>query len=504
MPSFADLKDKALKAKDIGATKLVNTRDRYTSTSSKNINWNADITKKPPPPPPSRSVVKERLPPPPQRRFSPSTASPSHSDASAPSSPVAPPPKPMPWSRHSDQATPSAPISPSAVARNSHHEESDSTAHRVDWANFSPEDKQVFFSWLDEYFSRHFNVSQRSSGPKDPVQRPETPAVSVVSQASAGPPQLPLWSRPKQPSITPPSQGDSFTTSYPPPTEHGSAALDLAYYFTPSAHWDSSWYTSSNPMPPFLQGNSQIVSTYSWQTLGTSKTIDFSSNANADPNDTRAVQRSARYLPRPQAMDRAALVEAHETYGETTAAFAESFEGTGQACGRGECWDLASEALKYFDQYDYVPKPVPSISRTQGHLIFEGKASGHGRAHQVGRWRGGDDRVRRGDMVEWRSVRISMRGGAWATLGNPDHTAVIVTDAVPSVPVADGQSVKPAELGTLEVVEQSVGKPPARASYDLDGLEEGEMWIYRPVGMVAYVGSLLEVKCPEGVNALTV
>lgn len=224
---------------------------------------------------------------------------------------------------------------------------------------------------------------------------------------------------------------------------------------------------------------------------------------NASPNDATAVSRRAKYLPRPAALDQVTLVEAHETYGETIAAFAESFEGTGQYCARGECWDLASEALKYFDQYDYIPKPVPSISRTHGHLIFRGKAS-RGGAEQAGRWRGGDTQVRRGDIVEWRTVRIAMPNGGYSTLGLPDHTAVIVSDAVPRRAVSDGDAVKPSELGSLEVIEQSLGSPPKRQTYDLGMFQEGEVWIYRPIGMETYVGAFLSAQCPDNVEATSV
>jgi hypothetical protein len=203
---------------------------------------------------------------------------------------------------------------------------------------------------------------------------------------------------------------NDFVLSFPAPTTHGSAALDLAHYFDTSTHWDSPWYASEQmPIPPQLEGITQMTFVSSWQSYGDTKTlyagimfadlsvcwftVQFSMSSNSDPNDSSRVQRSVRYLPRPSPMDKAALVEAHETYGETIAAFAESFDGTGGFCGRGECWDLAHEALKYFDEFDYVPKPIPSLSRTHGHLIFEGKAMGKGK--MVGRWRGGDDRVRR-------------------------------------------------------------------------------------------------------------
>lgn len=226
--------------------------------------------------------------------------------------------------------------------------------------------------------------------------------------------------------------------------------------------------------------------------------------ANADPNDTRAVIRLAKYLPPPQALDKDALVLAHETYGDTIASFAESFEGTGQYCARGECWDLASEALKYFDEFDYVPKPLPSTSCTHGHLIYSCKASGPSPSQHFGRWRGGDDRIRRGDIAQWKSAKIGMGMGGYATMGNPDHTAVIVSDSVPSAQVQDGADVKPSVIGTLEVVEQSVGSPPKRQKYDLSQLQLGELWIYRPVGMVAYLGTILEMECPPHVPAIAV
>jgi len=295
----------------------------------------------------------------------------------------------------------------------------------------------------------------------------------------------------------------------------------MAHYFHSATHWDSAWYNTDDPRPPFADTVQPAASCASWQWRGTTKTLSgcmlfpdltfcwykvvFDMNRNADPNDSRAVQRSARYLPRPSAWEKEALVDAHETYGETVAGFAESYEGTGQYCARGECWDLANEALKYFEQFDYIPRPLTSISRTHGHLIFEGKATGRGISNQVGRWRGGDDRVRRGDIVQWLSAKVSMgKFGGHTTLGDPDHTAVIVSDSVPSVEVADGEFVKPAHVGVLEVVEQGVGNPPKRVKYDLSLFEAGEVWIYRPVGIEAYLGTPLVAECPGNVNALSV
>jgi hypothetical protein len=212
-------------------------------------------------------------------------------------------------------------------------------------------------------------------------------------------------------------------------------------------------------------------------------TVEFLKN---NPRDSRSTKRIARYLPSPESLSQEELNEAHETYGDTIAQYAESFLESGQVCGRGECWDLAHEALKYFQDYDYVPKPIPSIGRTHGHLIFEARVSDGGRKME-GRWRGGDNRIRRGDIVEWRKVRIGLRGG-FATLGDPDHTAVIIAEVIPRCSPSDGEHMSPADIGTLTVIEQSLGKLPERADYDLKSLEEGEMWIYRPISMQAYLG----------------
>jgi hypothetical protein len=271
------------------------------------------------------------------------------------------------------------------------------------------------------------------------------------------------------------------------------------------------------PLPPPLVKSGHSLHMLSMMSRGSHKTInigaifsdlscfwgtvEFSTN---NPSDTNQVKRNAVYLPRPNALGRQELVEAHELYGDTIALFAESFLGTGQPCARGECWDLADQALKYFEQYDYIPKPLQSMTRTHGHLIYEGKASNQGK-EMVGRWRGGDDRIRRGDIAEWREVKIGMKGapGSYSRLGFPDHTAVIVNDSIPFPMVKDGGSLKPSDLGTIVVVEQSKGHPPSKKDYDLNYLQEGEMWIYRPIGMKAYLNvGELTVQPPEEVQTL--
>ncbi|KDQ54590.1 hypothetical protein JAAARDRAFT_399336 [Jaapia argillacea MUCL 33604] len=517
--TVADLKQKAAKAKDASVTKFHDTKDRYSSQPAAKTTWDPNY-KKPPPPPQGRSSRDSRT-------------SLDQTDASTSSTPSLPSRGPPPVVRTNTRPTAPPPRHAPPIA-NRRAVTGAEEGEKIDWANLSPEDKQVFFSWLDEFFARYFNIPappRSTSDTAKPVVQPKPthPQVSkpIVSQGrppATLPPPVATWSKPKLPSPSPsPQPSNDFVMSFPPPTTHGSAALDLAQYFHPSTHWDSAWYMTDPAIPPSLQGNTNLTYRATGQISGGTKTMNFGvffadlsvcwytvsfpTSGNADPNNTSVVRRSAKYLPTPKALDGPSLVEAHETYGETIAAFAESFAGTGEWCGRGECWDLADQALKYFDQYDYVSKPIPSLSRTHGHLIFEGKATGGGR--MVGRWRGGDDRVRRGDIVEWRKVSIGAVGGppgAKWTLGDPDHTAIIVRDSVPSRTPVDGEPLSPAEIGSLEVVDQSVSSAPDRREFDLKTLEQGEMWIYRPIGMQEYLGFSLDqlAVCPPGLQVLTI
>lgn len=310
--------------------------------------------------------------------------------------------------------------------------------------------------------------------------------------------------------------------SHPPVSLHGSAASDLAHFFHPSTVWDNPWYEGENLLPPILHGDTHHMFAASWEAFGADRAIyigvlfsdlsicwasvQYSTSSHASPNDLSLVKRKAQFIARPTSMDQAGLIKAHETYGEEVAAFAELYISRGTYCGRGECWDLANEALKAFEPLEVlIPKPVPSVSRTHGHLIFEGKAFGIG--NTKGRWRGGDDMVRRGDIVEWRRVKINFVGArptTWALLGDPDHTAIIVSDSKPTRRPMDGQAFNPADLVSLEVVEQSVGSPPACNVYDMRAFEEGEMWIYRPVGMDAYLGTLFAAKCPPTTRVISI
>ena len=298
--------------------------------------------------------------------------------------------------------------------------------------------------------------------------------------------------------------------SFPPPTANGSAAADLAVFMHPSTPWDTEWYASNSPIPPYLNGSPEIRFAGSFGSSGPSTKIArgvvlFSDLSICWYSVTYGrgtpATRWARFRPCPSPISSAAaLRHAAETHGAAVAAFAEQAAASGRPVARGECWDIAHEALLHASSL-FGPRdaPVLSTSRAHGHLLFCGKPGG------VGRWRGADDRFRAGDVVEWRSVRIGgAQPGSFSILGDPDHTAVLVADTVPRCAVADGMSVRPADVGVLTVVEQTAGRAPKRESYDLAKLLQGEVWVYRPIGMVEYLGSTLNVDIPPGLETFAV
>lgn len=127
-------------------------------------------------------------------------------------------------------------------------------------------------------------------------------------------------------------------------------------------------------------------------------------------------------------------------------AFVKSVMGT--TVGRGECWDLAQEALDTAGA-DW------SRPFTFGTLLDPVK-----------------DRIRPGDIIQFRSVKIveEMRGGGrrWEVLGAPDHTAIII--AVPGP-------------GEYTLAHQNTGgkRSVITSSVNLNRMTSGTYWIYRPL-----------------------
>ena len=207
------------------------------------------------------------------------------------------------------------------------------------------------------------------------------------------------------------------------------------------------------------------------------------------PNDCT---REAAWVPTPEPWIAEDLRIASQMYGDLVASFAERAMGQRRHVGRGECWDLANEALREIanTQQGVLPKVMPPIAHSHGHLIFTCVGG------QTGTWKGGDDTVRRGDIVQWLNVKIKVVGQPHVTmtLGVPDHTAIIVSDSHISSLTVDsntdekGQPLHPSAIGSLDVIEQSVRELPTRRVYDMRQFLSGEVWIYRPMPMELFLG----------------
>ncbi|KAL7337474.1 hypothetical protein BJY59DRAFT_466202 [Rhodotorula toruloides] len=121
------------------------------------------------------------------------------------------------------------------------------------------------------------------------------------------------------------------------------------------------------------------------------------------------------------------LFEASEVYGRRVADFARRAVERGQPVGRGECWDLAHDALESVGPKVWAQggePPFPSIGRSHGALLFHASSARlDERGRIVGEWYGGDGYVRQGDVIQWRSVRIRELGGkegSYCLLGDPE------------------------------------------------------------------------------------
>ncbi|RDB15095.1 hypothetical protein Hypma_005224 [Hypsizygus marmoreus] len=175
-PSFAELKARAAKAKDAGVSKIQSTKDRHTSVPLAKTNWDPYSKQPPPPPPPPRVSANTRpttsFPPPPPAPGRPALPPPPTRGPFLPSrSPATTPMPPPPLTATTPRLparTPSAgppPIIRSTRPDFSSRPLSTQPDQEIDWANLTTEDKEVFFSWLDEFFSKFFDItiSPRSS-----------------------------------------------------------------------------------------------------------------------------------------------------------------------------------------------------------------------------------------------------------------------------------------------------------------------------------------------------
>ena len=192
--SVADLKAKALSATTAGAEKLQDVRRRNTSVPMSKTNWDPYSGETPAPPPP-RSLVNRNtkpapfLPPPSRTSSAASRSLSSSSSASLPpplpsrgpsSGPPPPPPRGIaaapapPAIRSSPQPKPpSIANGPPPIVRSTRpdiHPRPEiskpptSSETEIAWSNLSPEDKKIFFNWLDEFFTKFTPPSTARGG----------------------------------------------------------------------------------------------------------------------------------------------------------------------------------------------------------------------------------------------------------------------------------------------------------------------------------------------------
>ncbi|KIY44636.1 hypothetical protein FISHEDRAFT_77260 [Fistulina hepatica ATCC 64428] len=135
MPSLSEIKEKALKAKDAGVHKFQDARGRNTSVPTARTNWD----------------MHGRTP----ARMAPTNSRSSDTSLEKP---------PLPRRTSSGTSAGSAGTAPPPINRNTRPDAPRPASTSIDWVNLSEEDKQIFFSWLDEFFSRHLgkDVSPRS------------------------------------------------------------------------------------------------------------------------------------------------------------------------------------------------------------------------------------------------------------------------------------------------------------------------------------------------------
>lgn len=229
MPSFdvGELKSRALAAKTSASERASNFRDKHSSVSSEKLDLEArrrlaEERKAQGPPPALAPKPKKAPPPPPTHIGRPSidASSPRPSVESTtsvrsslfskpapvvPRSSKAPPPPVIKYNSRPDavsrepadaiqpplvdvepSSSGSPPLPPSRrSARPAANEtESSITPNNIDWKNLSPEDKEVFFGWLDEFFSAQLKVDLSSHKRTGASARPALSDRKSTTQAA--------------------------------------------------------------------------------------------------------------------------------------------------------------------------------------------------------------------------------------------------------------------------------------------------------------------------------
>ncbi|KAH9812551.1 hypothetical protein DFH28DRAFT_899131 [Melampsora americana] len=341
------------------------------------------------------------------------------------------------------------------------------------FSKFTESDKLAFFDLLDEFFNLQ----------SDPTH--QTQSSSITS-----PPPISIHNKPSHPS-------NVFEAKYP--TTMNSS--DLFQYFQAHQLWnpnEDQWYTLSDPIPIPIKNLTDVKRMSSWKQTGSIRhqfnyilfsdlsqfwsMIIFDVNKPFPPKEVKA-----QYRQTPELQTLNQLILSSQTYSPTILQYLESVEQNQEHVGRGECWDLANEALKSISSLSpHLPLPLTSLNRTHGWLLYHGESYGLG--HGKGQWSPDFlDQIRPGDVIEWRLVSCNtLYPTLMCKLGDPEHTAMILDVQSSNL---SHRFFPPSQLGQITVLEQSLKQTPIRRTYDLSTISSGSVWIYRPDSEFNLLGS---------------
>ena len=193
----------------------------------------------------------------------------------------------------------------------------------------------------------------------------------------------------------------------------------------------------------------------------TTYTIKWKDNdiANATLNVEKVHPSPLKAQPPPLKME---LINAQQQFGDYVAGWCEHHYG--QQVGRGECWDLAHDALekgcgKHAFISTYYHHGYPILQLKDGVVT-----------------NGPHDDIKRGDILQFKScIFVDSTLGQTKTVGMPDHTSVVLSN--------DGNSIVVAEQNVNNV------KTVVHGTYTLRHMTKGEVTAYRPMPK-AWAGSL--------------
>ncbi|CAH2350473.1 altered inheritance of mitochondria protein 3 [[Candida] railenensis] len=272
----------------------------------------------------------------------------------------------------------------------------------------------------------------------------------------------------------PPSRNYRRTAMTLPPKEEEPSELDLEL----QTGWFANTTGAPLQIPKALQGLDN-ASSLQQSSTGTSTsyerkyrvrnkdlalttyTIKWKDNdiANATLCVEKVLPSPLKAQPAPSKME---LVNAHQQFGEYVAGWCEHHYG--QQVGRGECWDLAHDALekgcgKHAFVSTYYHHGYPILQLDDGSVTS-----------------GPHDDIKRGDILQFKScIFVDAALGQTKTVGMPDHTSVVLSN--------DGNSILVAEQNVNNV------RTVVQGTYNLRHMTKGQVTAYRPMPK-AWAGSL--------------